>query len=121
MCFLLFLGKAGLPSRRKTVVEKYPTALDCQTDRDLPTQKVIYDWTKDGSDVTTSDRATIIASGALFIKSTRRTDNGVYQCTAKTVDSNGLVSYAGAKTFLDVQCKLYQFLFCIAGLPTLSS
>lgn len=96
-------GKAGLPSRRKTVVEKYPTALDCQTDRDLPTQKVIYDWTKDGSDVTTSDRATIIASGALFIKSTRRTDNGVYQCTAKTVDSNGLVSYAGAKTFLDVQ------------------
>lgn len=105
MCSV-FLGKVGLPSRRKTVVEKYPAVLDCMTDKDLPTESVIYSWTKDGSDATTNVRAIIIKSGALFIKSTRRADIGVYQCTARTVDSTGLVSYAGVKTFLDVQCKL---------------
>ncbi|XP_074633287.1 uncharacterized protein LOC141892060 isoform X1 [Acropora palmata] len=96
-------GKVGLPSRRKTVVETYPAVLDCMTDKDLPTETVVYSWTKDGSDALTSVGATILASGALFIKATRRAYIGVYQCTARTVDSTGLVSYAGVKTFLDVQ------------------
>lgn len=100
------LGKAGLPSRRKTVVEKYPAVLDCLTDTNLPSENVIYSWTKDGADPTSDARATIIASGALFIKSTRRTDSGVYKCTAKTFDSNGLVTYPGTDIMLDVQCKL---------------
>lgn len=98
-------GKAGLPSRRKAVVEKYPTVLECLTDTNLQSENVIYSWTKDGSDVTTDPRATVIASGALFIKSTLRGDSGVYQCTAKTFDSSGLVTYPGAKTLLDVQCE----------------
>ncbi|XP_067038428.1 uncharacterized protein [Acropora muricata] len=96
-------GKVGLPSRRKTVVETYPAVLDCMTDKDLPTETVDYSWTKDGSDALTSVGATILASGALFIQDTRRAYIGVYQCTARTVDSTGLVSYAGVKTFLDVQ------------------
>ncbi|XP_078379164.1 uncharacterized protein LOC144662264 isoform X4 [Oculina patagonica] len=96
-------GKVGLPSRRKTVVEKYPAVLDCLSDTNLPSENVIYSWTKDGSDATTDARATIIASGALFIKATLRTDSGVYQCTAKTFDSNGLVTYPGTKILLDVQ------------------
>ena len=104
--FFVFLGKVGLPSRRKTVVETYPAVLDCMTDKDLPTETVVYSWTKDGSDALTSVGATILASGALFIKDTRRAYIGVYQCIARTVDSTGLVSYAGVKTFLDVQCKL---------------
>ena len=104
--YFLSLGKVGLPSRRKAVVEKYPAVLECLTDTNLPSENVVYSWTKDGSDATTDARATIIASGALFIKSTRRADAGVYQCTAKTFDSSGLVTYPGAKTLLDVQCKL---------------
>ena len=102
----MFLGKVGLPSRRKAVVEKYPVVLDCLSDTNLPSENVIYSWTKDGVDATSDARATIIASGALFVKSTRRTDSGVYQCTAKTFDSSGLVTYPGAKILLDVQCKL---------------
>lgn len=88
------------------MVETYPAVLECLTDKNLPSENVIYTWTKDGSDATTDARATTIASGALFIKSTRRADHGVYQCTAKTVDSSGLVTYPGAKTLLDVQCEL---------------
>lgn len=106
------LGKVGLPSRRKAVVEKYPAVLECLTDANLPSENVLYTWTKDGSDATTDERATVIASGALFIKSTRRSNTGVYQCTAKTVDSSGLVTYAGAKTLLDVQCKLEPVCYC---------
>lgn len=98
-------GKVGLPSRRKTVAEKYPAVLDCLTDTNLPSENVIYSWTKDGADAASDTRATVIASGALFIKSTRKTDSGVYQCTAKTFDSSGLVTYPGAKILLDVQCK----------------
>ncbi|XP_020602989.1 protein turtle homolog B-like isoform X2 [Orbicella faveolata] len=96
-------GKAALPSRRKTVVEKYPAVLDCLIDSNLPSENVIYSWTKNGADATSDARATIIASGALFIKSTRRTDSGVYMCTAKTFDSNGLVNYPGTDIMLDVQ------------------
>ena len=102
------LGKAALPSRRKTVIEKYPAVLDCLIDTNLPSDNVIYSWTKNGADATSDARATIIASGALFIKSTRRTDSGVYKCTAKTFDSNGLVNYPGADIMLDVQCKLME-------------
>lgn len=104
--YFFFSGKVGLPSRRKAVVERYPAVLECLTDTNLPSENVVYSWTKDGSDATTDARATIIASGALFIKSTRRSDTGVYQCTASTVDSTGLVTYTGAKALLDVQCKL---------------
>ena len=93
------------------MVEKYPAVLECLTDTNLPSENVIYSWTKDESDATTDDRATIIASGALFIKYTTRQDSGVYQCTAKTFDSSGLVTYPGTKTLLDVQCKLLGFLF----------
>ncbi|PFX26807.1 uncharacterized protein LOC111328463 isoform X2 [Stylophora pistillata] len=100
---LKVIGTVGLPSRRKTVVEKYPAVLDCLTDTNLPSENVIYSWTKDGADAASDTRATVIASGALFIKSTRRTDSGVYQCTAKTFDSSGLVTYPGAKILLDVQ------------------
>jgi len=105
-------GKAALPSRRKTVVEKYPAVLDCLIDSNLPSENVIYSWTKNGADATSDARATIIASGALFIKSTRRTDSGVYMCTAKTFDSNGLVNYPGTDIMLDVQCKLMAIETC---------
>ena len=100
------LGKAALLSRRKTVVEKYPAVLDCLIDSNLTSENVIYSWTKNGADAISDARATIIASGALFIKSIRRTDSGVYMCTAKTFDSNGLVNYPGTDIMLDVQCKL---------------
>ena len=66
----------------------------------------MYSWTKNGVDATSDERATIIASGALFIKSTRRTDSGVYMCSAQTFDSNGLVKYSGTDIMLNVQCKL---------------
>lgn len=88
------------------MVEKFPAVLDCLSDTNLPSDNVMYSWTKNGGDATSDARATIIASGALFVKSTRRTDSGVYQCTAKTFDSSGLVTYPGAKILLDVQCKL---------------
>lgn len=88
------------------MVEKYPAVLDCLRNTNLPNKNVIFSWTKDGGDATSDVRVTIIASGALFIKSTRRTDSGVYQCTAKTFDQSGLVTYPGAKILLDVQCKL---------------
>lgn len=114
MCFV-FLGRVGLPSRRKTVVETYPAVLDCMTDKDLPTETV-YSWTKDGSDALKSVDAKILdRSGALFIKKTRRAYIGVYQCTASTVDSTGWVSYAGVKAFLDVQCKLKPYCFSPIG------
>ena len=106
------LGKAALPSRRKTVVEKYPAVLDCLIDTNLPSENVIYSWTKNGEDASSDARATIIASGALFIEPTRRTDSGVYVCTAKTFDSSGLVTYPGADIMLDVQCKLIAIKSC---------
>ena len=106
------LGKAALPSRRKTVVEKYPAVLDCLIDTNLPSENVIYSWTKNGEDASSDARVTIIASGALFIKSTRRTDSGVYICIAKTFDSSGLVTYPGTDIMLDVQCKLIAIKTC---------
>ena len=86
--------------------------LDCLIDTKLPSENVIYSWTKNGADATSDERATIIASGALFIKSTRKTDSGVYICTAKTFDSNGLVTYPGTDIMLDVQCKLMAIKMC---------
>lgn len=109
------LGKAALPSRRKTVVEKYPAVLDCLIDTNLPSENVIYSWTKNGEDASSDARVTIIASGALFIKSTRRTDSGVYICIAKTFDSSGLVTYPGTDIMLDVQCKLIAIKTCCAN------
>ena len=106
------LGKAALPSRRKTVVEKYPAVLDCLIDTNLPSENVIYSWTKNGEDVSSDARATIIASGALLIELTRKTDSGVYVCTDKTFDSSGLVTYPGTDITLDVQCKLIAIKSC---------
>ena len=54
-----------------------------------------------------NERLTVLQSGALFIRSSQRTDSGVYACAAKTFDSSGLVTYPGAKILLDVQCKLF--------------
>ena len=82
-------------------------------DTNLPSENVIYSWTKNGADATSNERATIIASGALFIRSTHRTDSGIYMCTAKTYDTtNGLVNYPGADIMLDVQCKLMAIKTC---------
>ena len=94
-----------MPSRRKSVTETFPAVLECLTDTNLPTENVAYSWSKDGVDVKSSLGVTVIESGALFLKSTLRGDSGVFQCTAKTFDSNGLVTYPGSKILLDVQCK----------------
>lgn len=99
-----------LPSNRKTVEEGKTKVLHCSLDASAPTTGLYYAWTKDDKNIMAnpqSSRISIILDGSLYIKSTQRTDTGVYQCTAKALDSTGtqIISYPGVDIFLDVQCK----------------
>ena len=105
----LITGDASaVPSRRKSVTEGYPAVLDCLTDTSLPSSgNIMFSWSRDGINIKDNPRLTVLASGALFVRSSLRSDSGVYTCTANTFDSSGLVTYPGAKILLDVQCKFF--------------
>ncbi|XP_048588305.1 uncharacterized protein LOC116614255 isoform X2 [Nematostella vectensis] len=98
---------SSVPSQSKKVTEGKLTVLDCQTDTSLPSSNVLFTWTKDGRDVTSSQnpRISVLVSGSLFIRGIMRSDSGVYRCTAKTFDQtgSGIVNYPGSDIFLDVQ------------------
>lgn len=99
---------SAVPSRRKTVTERYPAVLDCLTDTSLPDRgNIMFSWSKDGLNIKDNPRLTVLQSGALFVRSCLRSDSGVYTCTANTFDSSGLVTHPGAKILLDVQCKFF--------------
>lgn len=99
-----------LPSNRITVEEGKTKVLHCLLDSSAPTSNLHYSWTKDGRDVMSppQPRLSIIVDGSLYIKNTKRSDSGVYRCTAKGLDPTGtkILSYPGTDLFLDIQCKL---------------
>ncbi|TKR80926.1 hypothetical protein L596_014897 [Steinernema carpocapsae] len=82
--------------RDESVIRDHPAFIHCQTQS---SDRVIYEWRKNGHIVGNSSRASVYGNGTLHIFSAAHTDEGQYECHVRT--RGGVASGAARLAILD--------------------